>query len=448
MARIRLPERFAAMIERLGHASFVEDRRGVVMVVVGTMVPTLFGVVAFGVDVSMWRAEKLRLQAAVDAAAISAAYVQLNGAGAAATRSVVARELARNGFDPAVDGNAFDVAMQRRNGAAYDDVQVTAETDGAFYFARMLLADPPTLGARALAGIDDGNYGRICVLGLDEEARATVDFNGGPQVELDCTIATNSSDAEAMQISNNSTVSATALIAHGGISGADSPNVTAAQIATHVPRVTDPLGVHGRNLQVPPRGLCAVNGKTQLKKDTTLSPGRYCGDLRVNGGTITFEPGVYIIDGGDFKTTGQSTLVGDGVTFVMTGSSSSDIGNVDFAGGTTLNLRAPDSDDAGARALGYEGVLFFQDPAAPISPGNGQPDNKLLGGSVARLEGWIYFPRQTLLYTGGADLDESCLAIVARKVMFRGNASFVQTPGVCEELGVEPIRTPSVRLMG
>lgn len=448
MARIRLPERFAAMIERLGNAPFVADRRGVVMVVVGTMVPALFAVVAFGVDVSMWRAEKLRLQAAVDAAAISAAHARLGGADSATTRSVVARELARNGFDPAVQGNAFDVGTRRRDGAAYDDVQVTAETEGVFYFARMLMDEPPTLGARALAGIDGGNYGRICVLGLDDEARATIDFDGGPQVELDCAIATNSGDAEAMQISNNSTVSATALIAHGGISGADSPKVTAGLIATDVPRVTDPLGVRGRNLQVPPRGLCDVNGKTQLKVDTTLSPGRYCGDLRVNGGTITFLPGVYIIDGGDFKTTGQSTLVGDGVTFVMTGSSSSEIGNVDFAGGTSLNLRAPNADNAEARALGYEGVLFFQDPAAPVSPGNGQPDNKLLGGSVARLEGWIYFPQQSLLYTGGAELDESCLAIVARKVMFRGNASFVQTPGVCEDLGVEEMRTPSVRLMG
>ena len=83
----------------------------------------------------------------------------------------------------------------------------------------------------------------------------------------------------------------------------------------------DPYGSKGRNLST--QGLmpsaCTFNS-LHLGDDTPLDPGRYCDGLKISGADVTFSAGTYIIDGGDFDVSGTSTLIGDGVTFVLTGS--------------------------------------------------------------------------------------------------------------------------------
>lgn len=442
-----LSQSLNGLVRRLGGTSFVEDRRGGVVVLTAAA-PIVFGFAALAIDVSLWRAEKLRLQTAVDAAAIAAAHAQRDGADAGGTQGVVARELARNGFDPQVPGNGFQVTMLRgATEADLDDVEVTAHTASTLHFARLFLDEAPVIEATSLSGYDPGNYGRICVLALDESAPATIEFSGTPYVDVNCSIASNSNDPVAsIDIAGSSSISAAALIAHGGIRGVDGADVTAGAIWAHAPAAIDPFGPRGRDLQVPLNNGCDVDRQLKINQDETLQPGRYCGGIRINSATVTFAPGLYVIDGGEFRTAGQSRLVGDGVTFVLTGASPSLVATMDFAGGTHLDLRAPDKNDAWARNLGYEGVLFFQDPQARRSTA-GTIDNKLLGGSIARLEGAVYFPQQTLLYTGGANLTDSCLMLVARQVIFRGNARFVQTGPACEALGVEELRLPGVRLL-
>ena len=358
-------------------------------------------------------------------------------------------ELARTGFYPERPGNGFAVALRQRDGASEpDDVEVTATTDGGLYFGRLLAKEAPTIEAVAVGGIDAGSQGRICILGLDETAPDTVQFRGTPHVELNCSIASNSSDAtSSLEITGNTTLVTPALIAAGGISGLEAGHVTAGTVHENVPPILDPFGPAGRDLQAPVPGICDVVGGMKINKSVALAPGRYCGGIQITGkSTITIAPRLYINDGGDLSTAGQSTLIGNGVTFVLTASSANQIGGLDIAGGTEIELSAPRDDAAWAVARGYQGVLFFQDPRASQSSA-GTVDNKLLGGSIARLDGAIYFPRQSLLYSGGADLDGSCLMLVARQVMFRGNARYVQGPDDCEGSGLEPLRLPSVRLI-
>ena len=449
MTRARFKQSFATAFDRLDLDTFVEDRCGAALAIVATMAPVMFGFAALAVDVSMWRAEKLLLQSAVDAAALAGAYAQLDGSDLETTRAAVARELARNGYDPTEPGNGFALDLRQRDEQQrYSDVHVTADTDGAYYFAKLLMPKAPTIEATAVGGVDAGNYGRICVLGLEEQAPSTVQFRGNPAIDLNCTIASNSRDPNtSMEIAGNAMLKAAALIASGLIDIKGNPGIAVDTMWEFAPPTTDPYGPYARDLQPPPAGPCDHNGEFRVQNDTVLTPGRYCGGIRVIGATATFMPGLYVIHNGHFRTTGQARLVGHGVTFVLTGSSANQIGSMDFAGGSHLDLRAPDTDAKWATDLNYEGVLFFQDPRAPASlSSNG--DNKLLGGSIARLEGAAYFPRQTLMYTGGANLDDSCLMLVARQVLFRGNARFVQTDGACDDLGVEELRLPSVRLLG
>jgi hypothetical protein len=439
-----------AALARFPLRPLLEDRRGAAVMMVALMAPVMMGMTALAVDVGMWRLEKVRLQLAVDSAALAAAYARLAGAEGESLRGVAAHELARNGFDPDQPGNYFNLVLRQRDGAVgVDDVEVTATTEGGLYFGRFLSSVPPTIEAAAVGGVDDGNLGRICVLGLEANAPSSVQFRGNPDIELNCTVASNSKDyVSSMEIAGNSIITAAALLAVGGITNVDSANITAEAIwpFTGVP-VADPFGPQGRNLQPPPSGTCSVNGQLHVRNNTVLTPGRYCGGIRVNGAVATFSPGLYVLHNGDLTTVGQASLVGTGVTFVLTGSSANQIGSMDFAGGTHLDLSAPAAGTHWADDLGYAGILFYQDQnAASKLSSNG--DNKLLGGTIARLDGTAYFPRQTLMYTGGAELKDGCLMLVARQVLFRGNAEFVQLDDSCDTLGVEALRLPSVKLLG
>ncbi len=180
----------------------------------------------------------------------------------------------------------------------------------------------------------------------------------------------------------------------------------------------------------------------------TLDPGRYCGGIEISGGAdVTFNPGLYINDGGSFEVAGNSTIYGDGVTFILTADDPANIGTVSFSGGTVGDLTAQ-SDDGNP----YAGVLFYQDPLAPISyPGKGKKivegKNKILGGSTIDLKGALYFPSQRVQFTGGAAAGNGCMQVIARTVDFMGNANFVNDEEECDDLLVKKIVATRVALV-
>jgi hypothetical protein len=55
-------------------------------------------------------------------------------------------------------------------------------------------------------------------------------------------------------------------------------------------------------------------------QSVTLEPGRYVGGIHVSGQTsVTMEPGIYYMDGGDFTFSGQGSLNASGVMIYSTG---------------------------------------------------------------------------------------------------------------------------------
>ncbi|MCH7932058.1 MAG: hypothetical protein IH906_07625, partial [Proteobacteria bacterium] len=157
----------------------------------------------------------------------------------------------------------------------------------------------------------------------------------------------------------------------------------------------------------------------------------FCGGLKVNAGAnVTFEPGVYIIDGGDFDIGGQSTVVGDGVTFILTGGTPSDIGSVKIVGGSDVELTAPDTDPLNAD--GYSGVLFYQDRDV-----TGQNKNNLIaGGAELDFEGALYFPSEDLDFAGGSELADGCVQLIGAKVKITGDTGI---QGNCGNTGTRSV---------
>ncbi|MDE2303609.1 MAG: hypothetical protein KGK11_13730, partial [Sphingomonadales bacterium] len=155
-------------------------------------------------------------------------------------------------------------------------------------------------------------------------------------------------------------------------------------------------------------------------------------------GTVTFDPGVYYINGGSFNAGAQANISGSGVTFILTsnnaGSNGSSVATINMNGGAQVNLTAPSSGT-------YSGILFYQDRRASAGV-----TNSVSGNSSSLLQGAIYTPKQNLQFTGNTGMNSNCLQLVAVDVTFTGNSTI---SNVCpSNSGTKAISGVHIRLVG
>jgi hypothetical protein len=185
-------------------------------------------------------------------------------------------------------------------------------------------------------------------------------------------------------------------------------------------------------------------------------------------GNAAFGPATYYIVNGDLLVNGHNRGDGDdagigatvtcpgcgggvGDTFVLTGTTSSDIGVLQIGSPTTITLSAPSSGT-------YAGLLIFQDRKAPLDTSGGGGGgsscqtncNTVDGGNsgdggAATLDmtGAIYIPRGAIVFSGGKT-SANCLVIIADAITF-AHDSTLSTDG-CVAAGVVPITTKRVAL--
>ncbi|RPF70334.1 TadE/TadG family type IV pilus assembly protein [Aurantiacibacter spongiae] len=148
-------------------------------------------------------------------------------------------------------------------------------------------------------------------------------------------------------------------------------------------------------------------------------PGTYSG-IHVKCAT-TFQPGVYVIDGGTVKITGQHEVTGSSVMFVLKNGAS-----IDISGGANINLTAIQASDLIADGIPADeanrlaGLMIFEDPQGD---GAGQNGNKINGNSNTILNGTIYLPKSGVDFRGTAGVTSQCLMIAAATITIGGNAN-------------------------
>jgi hypothetical protein len=130
--------------------------------------------------------------------------------------------------------------------------------------------------------------------------------------------------------------------------------------------------------------------------------------FKFTGGTYYLDAGTYYLDSTDFDTTGGTTLYGTGVTIILTGSSP---GNVKMAGNASIQLSAPTTGT-------YAKMLFIQSASATANNGN-----TINGDSASNFDGAFYFPNGQVSFTGNTGASTKCAMVVARQVVFSGNAN-------------------------
>lgn len=377
--------------------SLVRNERGAIIAPLAIMMPILLGMAGLGIDIGNWYNSKRQVQAAADAAARAGA-LELVRNGSENIILLAAKEDAEAyGFG----GPDIEINMPPLAGSYAGDgfaVEAIIQHQPDSYFAQALFNLDVTVEARAVAKAVELD---TCVWAL-EETDTGITINGTADVVLDCGIFANSTNSVAIDQVGSSCVTASSIRVVGGYAGTClNPEPLAAY---HYP---DPLA----DLDPPSYSGCDHSSRVKINGgNVMLMPGVYCKGVDVAGGAhVTFSSGEYVFKGGRIKVAGGSSLEGDDVVFYLT----------DGVGGhaelditaTTINFSAPTSGD-------FEGILFFQDRAAPTTK-----TNKISGNASVELDGALYFPTTMLDFAGTSSSVIPAPMIVAREIRFTGTTS-------------------------
>lgn len=360
----------------------------------------LFGAAGVALDYGHAHLAKSELQAAADAAVVSAAKADTDPS----SRVGIAKSV----FASNVAGRAFISSAVPSVTSNGDAIALTTSANIPTSFTRVFGYTKIGINATssAAAGKNYGAGGPACVLALSETDDGAFYVNGTTSFEaINCSVYSNSNAAESLRAVGDPTVTAKSFCTVGGydINGNFLPLPTEGCSA-----VPDPFA----HLPAPASEACDGTEKaTVVKKgEHTLSPGTYCGGLEMMAqANATLEPGIYVVKDGPLIFRSGSATVAHGVFFYVTGTKA----GVSVNGGADLDHIAPASGI-------YKGMAMMQDAAA-----NPYTISEIQGGGAVKLSGALYFPTQTLQIGGNGDLGQNtdAWAIVAHKVQLKGNGA-------------------------
>ncbi len=379
-----------------------KDEFGGLLTYTALAAPIMLGFAGLSIDVSIWYADARQGQSAADSAALAGALeVMRSNSDETAVKAAARTEAANRGYS----GNEVTVNYPPKAGInkdAMDSVEVILARQSGGFFSQILTNVAPNVTSRA---VGKGDFNDTCVWSLNQTKQSAIKVAGSATVNLGCGIISNSVDSSALTTSGGGCLNATKIKVVGGASG----GCFSSSPLTGATAITDPLASIGPPSSYTP-GVCdsteniTVNGGD----NRTLTPGTYCGNINVVGGTLNFDPGVYSLDNAGLSIGGSATITGTDVNFYLSANNGTSE-NISIAAGAVVDLTA-----AGSGEL--PGILFYHD--------RNSPDNvthTFSGGSTMHLEGILYFPNQGVKFAGGSSLNSSTSLIIADTVDFVGN---------------------------
>lgn len=402
-------------------------KSGSVAIITALVFPILVGGMALGTEASYWYLSQRKLQQTGDFAAYAAAVQLRSGRPEANMRQSANTVAASSGLRARDDTLTLSHPPTTGNHAgASNAVEIRLERQQVRYFSLIYSTEPVRMTARAVAAVRGGSD--ACLLALDPRAGGAITIGGSANIIFNgCDVATNSTASDAFAMNGGSAeMTAGCLHSVGGVDATsnltlqdcDKPRVEA-------PPVLDPYA----SLAEPPvAGSCAAsnsigsnNATTRVTPSQALDDGtpmqRYCGGLLVRG-KVNFEPGLYIVDGGEFRVNAGTVVTGDDVTFLLVNGAT-----LAFNGGAQIDLSAPTTGS-------YAGLLFF---GSRMDTG---ADHTINGSAGSTLNGAVYLPSGILSYSGNFGGSGGCVQIVARQIVFGGNSELV---GGCSAAGTRRI---------
>jgi len=276
------------------------------------------------------------------------------------------------------------------------------------FFASIFGISSIDLSANAIAVANKGEL--TCLLTLSPDAVDALKLDSNANVDVDgCAIHVNSTDATALYVRNNSTLTADTICVAGGYQDDSSGGISPTP-ATKCAQQIDPL----IDLPAPDTAGCDVTGYTLSSNSSdTLDPGIYCGGISVSSNSdVTFNTGTYVIKDGEFDAHSNATLAGSEVFFYLTGATAL----IDFNSDSDVSFTAPNTGD-------YAGIIFFQDR-------NDGGEHHFDSNSSNSFTGIIYLPNGALISASNTVLTSptNCLMLVVGTVEFNSNSGMVTAP--------------------
>ncbi len=151
------------------------------------------------------------------------------------------------------------------------------------------------------------------------------------------------------------------------------------------------------------------NAPVSVTSGRTIDPGNYSKIKLSNSDTLIMNPGLYCMTG-DFTTTGQAHVVGNGVTIYFVS------GTFDTAGTSVINLSAPNCESSVCGVPpAIRGILIY------LSPSNNSKI-KFTGTSNSEFMGTIFAPGGSIYVTGSGSTVTLNTQLIANKVDVSGTA--------------------------
>lgn len=419
--------------------------RGQALIFVTLSLPVTLGVVGFVVDLGWAYYRKEACQTAAMAGASAAGVTAFNAAqqnctgGWTCQSDTVCPASLTNTADPVIVACLYAKQNGFTNGAngGKQTVSVAANTSASpvagispSYWISVTVSERLPLTFLAVLGTQWANVASKstnavyvpsaggCIYTLSPTG-TDISMNGNTAINTGCGIFDDSNSGSAISI-----VGANAQITATGQAKVD----VVGNVSTHSPSQISPAPIVGAspvadpfaNLVAPTSSPCIT-----YSGQSVLSAGTYCNQISLNNGTLTLNPGVYVLQGGiDIGANANlvnNTSGGDGSGGVMlytTGASS----NVNMHGHGDITLNAPTSGT-------YKGIVMWQDK-------NDTTAAALKGGSTELLNGTLYFPKADLTFNGGTSLTATNTTIVSWTLSLVGN-SYINAPASTPATGFQ-----------
>jgi Flp pilus assembly protein TadG len=375
--------------------SLIKDSRGTAALVFGiALVPLMLGV-AMAVDYGRATLLKTNLQQSLDAAVL--AGVQSDPAD---------RVSAANAYLEAALGPQATALNASFTSNPDGSLSGRATAQSSVVFGRLLGTNFVTVSASSEAvptTIASSTPGPVtCMVALDPVAQSAFNDVGITNVNANCRVVVNSSNADAVALTGQAALHSQQNCIVGGYSLAGQSSITPTPVSCKA--MADPFA----SVATPTVGDCTASNFQKSSFTGSVSPGVYCGGMTFTSSTVTFSPGIYIIKNGGLSLN-SGTFSGKGVVFYFTGSNTT----LQVGGNSTVSFTAPTSGTLAS-------FVYFFDPSSS-SAGT----STATGTTQTYYEGVLYMPTQnvTLVGTSSTSASSPFTAMIADTFHFTGNAT-------------------------
>ncbi len=381
-------------------AKFLVNEAGALALSFAVAAPALFVVAGVATDYAFMVRYRTQLQTVADAAAITGAR-ELS---LAQTQTSQVTAVVNNFVKASAASYNSSVSVATTIASDGTSVDVTLSRVWAPFFAQLISNDVTPVVASSTATLIGST--KVCVVGLDETSSDTVYLTDKATMTANnCAVYVNSTSSQALYAGSSASLKSTLTCTAGGYYGYTAAFEPAP--LTDCPKISDPLG----DRAPPSFSGCDYNKMSIVGTNVTLTPGTYCSGLKIDkGANVTFSPGIYIIDGGNFTVGGSSSISGNNVGFYLTSNAT-----FTFKKDSVVSLSAPKD---GALA----GILFFEDR-------NNNPDlvDKITSDDARSLIGTVYLSQGYLQVDANKPVaDQSAYtAIVVRSLKLKAGPNLV-----------------------